>query len=249
MIEDNILELVKKAQPDNPISFVHNIVKPYAIEKLNNYIKDCQDCGICNCVKTITSGNPNASVMIIGESSTEDQQYSDSNYDVPFNNSSGEILNKVLDNLNINKDEIFFINSINCFPHREDGEALVKRSPTKTERTNCKLFLDYALKTVQPLLIICLGGVATNGINEEIGKQNISKIRGKYFMYRGINVMPTYHPGYFIELEKLQKFDSEYIDNLKWDLVNDLEKAFYDLHDQYPELNIIMGVNNYENSI
>ena len=240
MIEESILKLVKDANPSNPISFVHNIVKPYAVEKLNNYILECTDCDICNSVKTVTNGNPNASILIIGQSSTLEQQDSVNPNEVyPFSNESGVILYNVLNQLNVNKDELFFINSVNCFPNRKDGIEIIKRSPTKTERTNCKTFLDYALKIVEPLMIICLGSVATNGINEEIGKQSISKIRGEYFMYRGINVMPTYHPGYFVELEKSGKFDEEYINNLKWDFFNDLEKSLTDLNLQYPELNII----------
>jgi DNA polymerase len=241
-MENQILQLVKQADPDNPISYVHNIVKPFAQEKLNNYILNCTDCSICNCKKSITKGNPNASIMIIGESCTEDQQSSEINY--PFDNESGQALYKTLDSLNVNLDELFFINSVNCFPYRDRNGEILKRAPTKTERTNCKLFLDYALKIVEPLLIICLGGVAVNGINEEIGKQNITKIRGNYFMYRGIKVMPTFHPGYFLELEKSNRFDEETINNYKWDFYNDIEKAISDLQEQYPDLDLIK--NNEE---
>lgn len=241
MIEEEILRLVEKANPSNPISFVHNIVKPLAKGKLDTYIQDCEDCNISNCTKSLTLGNPNASVLIIGESPTENEQ--EQEYAEPFSNKQGEALHKVLNILKINKDEIFFINSVNCFPHRMDGDLKVKRAPTKTERNNCKVFLDYALKMVEPLLIVCLGGVATNGINEEIGKQNITKIRGTYFKYRGVNVMPTFNPGYFLELENTGNFDEQYIDNLKWDFFNDLEKAFKDLNTDYPELNIILEEN------
>jgi DNA polymerase len=239
MIEDQILELIDQADPANPIDFVHKLVKPLAKKKLDEYILGCEDCDICNTKKTITNGNPNASILIIGESSTEDQQTDSSAEIFPFNNESGESLAKVLEKLNVNKDEIFFMNSVNCFPHRENNGIKIKRAPTKTERTNCKVFLDYAVKMVEPLLIICLGGVATNDINEEIGKQNISKIRGQYFMYRGVNVMPTYHPGYFIELEKSERLDDETISSYTWDFFNDLQKAFTDLQKQYPNLNII----------
>ena len=237
-MDEQILQIVKEVNPDNPISYVHNLVKPFAQEKLNSYILECNDCSICNCKKTLTKGNPNASVMIIGESCSEDQQNSDGiNY--PFNNEAGESLHKTLQILNVNTDEIFFINSVNCFPNRENNGVKIKRAPTKTERTNCKLFLDYALKIVEPLMIICLGSVATNGINEEIGKQNISKIRGNYFMYRGVKVMPTYHPGYFIELEKSKRVDEDTITGYMWDFYYDLEKAFKDLQEEYPNLNII----------
>lgn len=240
MIEEKILDLVKEANPSNPISFVHNIVKPFAIEQLDNYILNCNDCDICNCTKTLTKGNPNASIMIIGESSTEDQQGNE--YSYPFECESGDFLNRALEKIGVNKEEIFYVNSVNCFPHRNLNDNIIKRAPTKTERTNCKLFLDYAIKTVEPLLIICLGSVATNGINEEIGKHNISKIRGEYFMYRGIKVMPTFHPGFFIELEKSAKLDEETITAYQWDFFNDLNKAFNDLQEEYPDLNIINNV-------
>lgn len=238
MIEEQILELVKKANPDNPMTFVQNIVKPLAKENLDNYILECEDCGICNTKKTITRGNPNASIMIIGESSTEDQQEDSSERIVPFNNESGESLARVLEQLNVNEEQLFFINSVNCFPHRENNGIKIKRAPTKSERLNCKVFLDYAIKIVEPLLIICLGGVAINDINEEIGKQNIGKIRGQYFMYRGIKIMPTYHPGYFNQLEKDGKIDEDTINNYKWDFYYDLEKAFNDFNTEHSNINI-----------
>ena len=239
MIEEQILKLVEEADPANPIDFVQNIVKPLAKKKLDNYILTCEDCGICNTKKTISNGNPNASIMIIGESCSEDQQEDSEEYVFPFNNEAGESLAKALTNLNVNTEEIFFINSVNCFPHRENNGIKIKRAPTKTERTNCKVFLDYAIKVVQPLLIICLGGVATNDINEEIGKQNITKIRGNYFQYRGINVMPTFNPGYFAELEKAGQIDEDTIVNYQWDFFNDLQKALTDLQEHYPDLTII----------
>ena len=63
-------------------------------------------------------------------------------------------------------------------------------------------------------------------------------------MYRGIKVMPTFHPGYFLELEKSNRFDEETINNYKWDFYNDIEKAISDLQEQYPDLDLIK--NNEE---
>lgn len=241
MNEDKILDLVRQANPDNPISFVHDIVKPLAQEKLDNYILSCNDCDIANCAKrSISYGNPNASIMIIGESLSTEQFNGPKNTYSPFEDDSvGEILNTVLDKLNVNRDEIFYINSVNCYPYRTQGENTIKRSPTKNERTNCSSFLDYAIKIVEPLMIICLGGVAINGINEEIGRQSVTNIRGQMFMYRGVSVMPTFHPGYFIEIEG--KVDEDMINLYKWDFYNDLESAFNYAQANYPDLKIIKG--------
>ena len=119
MHEEQILQLVKEDNPANPLSYVHNIVKPLAVNVLNDYILQCNDCNICNCVKTIGYGNPNASILIIGESSLEENQENKDNN--PINNSCGETLKLILKKLAINKDSIFFINSVNCFPTRERG--------------------------------------------------------------------------------------------------------------------------------
>ena len=38
MHEEQILQLVKEDNPANPLSYVHNIVKPLAVNVLNDYI-------------------------------------------------------------------------------------------------------------------------------------------------------------------------------------------------------------------
>jgi DNA polymerase len=233
-VEAKILELVKQVNPDNPLSYVQNIVKPMSKEKLDEAIASCEDCEIaCNSKKSVTMGNPNASILVIGESVSEEQQNGDSDYVYPFCDSAGDYLFDMFNHLGVNQNQVFYINSVNCFPSRNG----IKRKSTVAERKNCKYFLDYALKTVEPLLIICLGAVAVNGINEEIGKQKISDIRGTYFTYRGIHVMPTYHPAYFKELQGTMP--DEMIEELYNDFCSDLSLAVTDLQELYPQLEII----------
>lgn len=233
-IEEQIYNLVSQANPDNPLAFVQNIVKPMAKEKLDEYIIDCDECEIsCNSVKTITRGNPNAPILIIGESvSTEQQELGQITFPL-CNDKASDNLNQVLSYLNVNEDAIFYINSVNCYPSRNGN----KRSSTVKERNNCKTFLDYAIKLVDPLLIICLGAVAVNGINEEIGKQKITDIRGQYFTYRGIPVMATFHPGYFNELDG--HIPDELIEEYYQQFTSDITTAITDLHNQCGHLNII----------
>lgn len=63
-----IFDLVEKANPNDPISFTVQAVKPLAIEKLNEAIENCRDCKIGqsdHCFKTISRGNENASVLML----------------------------------------------------------------------------------------------------------------------------------------------------------------------------------------
>lgn len=236
-VEESIYNLVEKVNPDNPLDYVRNIVKPLAKNKLDNLILSCNDCDICtNSVKTITRGNPNAPIMIIGEAVSKEQQDAGQNTYPLYQDSASENLTRVLEHLNVNEDKLFFINSVNCFPQRNG----IKRASTVAERRNCKTFLDYAIRMVDPILIICLGAVAVNGINEEIGKQKITDIRGTFFTYRGVNVLPTFHPGYFNEI--LDKVPDELVEEYYNQFYDDIALAVTALDEQRPDLHIIKEV-------
>lgn len=233
-VEETIYNLVARTDPDNPLDYVRNIVKPLAQNKLDNLILECDQCDICkNSVKTITRGNPNAPIMIIGEAVSKEQQEAGQNTYPLTDDNASKNLNEVLRYLNVNEDKLFYINSVNCFPQRNG----IKRASTVAERRNCKTFLDYAIRTVDPILIICLGAVAVNGINEEIGKQKITDIRGQFFTYRGITVLPTFHPGYFNEI--MDKVPEELVEEYYNQFFDDIALAINELHSQRPDLNII----------
>lgn len=232
-IRDEILELVKQESPDNPLQYVHDIVREYAHSKLNGHILNCQDCPICNGPKSLAIGNSNASILIIGESAPGDE-YPEAQSISPFGDKEQEILDKVFELLHVNTNEIFYINAVNCWSHKQDGNGKVKRTPHKKEVENCSLFVDYAIKLVQPLVIILLGGIALNLFYKEA----ISTARGNWIEVRGIPAMPTYHPGYFLKIEG--KKDSDIIEMQKWDFYNDIKKAFQYIQETYPDNGVLL---------
>ena len=59
--KDKIMELVREANPDNPIQYVTDIVKNFALEKLNDKIYNCNICGCYN-QKTYLTGNPDSTL-------------------------------------------------------------------------------------------------------------------------------------------------------------------------------------------
>lgn len=228
-IEEQIYNLVSEANPSNPIDYVHNIVKPLAIKKLNTYITECNDCPISKYNrKTIAYGNPNAPILIIGDSVAEDQIDQINN---PLECEYGKLIKETLLDLGVNKDDLYYLNAVNCFTCRDNGE---KRAPTSLEKRNCSIFLEYAIRTVEPLMIITLGGVALNSINEEIGRVGVEEQRGNWFLFKGIPVMPTYHPDYFNKMKKWADDETiqMYIDTFK----QDVKTAIDWLDSYYPNL-------------
>lgn len=230
-IKEEILELVKEVNPANPLAFVHSIVQQYSCEKLNKYITECKDCSICSGPKSLCAGNPNASVMIIGDCVSASDQ-SDL-FVHPFDEKALRILNKIFDDFHVNHDELFFINSVNCFPYKQINQEIIKRSPTKAEVECCTPFLKYAIEIVKPRVIITLGSVALNVFK----KDSITKARGEWFAYNNISIMPTFHPNYFYEIQG--KKDEKEIDSLKWDFYNDIKRAFLYIQENWPDNNVL----------
>lgn len=242
MIEDYILELVKSANPSNPTQFVRSIVKEYSVDKIAKQIQICNDCKICDAnIKTIPHGNPNATIMIIG-GAPEPSESSEGLHNSLFDKKSSDILNFVLyDRLRLNCDELFFANTINCFPHKTSNDKIIHRTPTTSELTSCITFLKALIDIVQPLVIILLGATALNAFEPS---HNISKVRGEWLKVNGIPAIATYDPEYFIKIDG--KKSEDLINIQQQEFIDDIEKAVEFIRRKYPKIQIVEGIHNEE---
>lgn len=197
MIRRKILSLIKQKDPDNPLEYVHDIVRDYAREKLDQHILDCRDCDICSEPKSITWGDTKARLLIVSESVCEEQSgLGRSVYplqDCPqrslLESALGEYYNKA-----------FYINAVNCMPCRKTGQGIAFRLPSKTEVENCRVFTDFALDLVRPEAVLLLGPIALNLFEEK----TMSEARGEIISVQGIPAVATYHPDYFSRVGKMK---------------------------------------------
>jgi DNA polymerase len=70
------------------------------------------------------------------------------------------------------------------------------RKPTGEEMDTCLPYLRAQIDVIQPQVMIALGGTAVEGLLGPVG--GITKLRGKFLEYRGIPLMPTFHPSYLL---------------------------------------------------
>ena len=158
-IEEQILSLVKKADPSNPVEYTRNIVKQFAREKLDKYILECKDCPIYNSTKTLTYGPVNASVLIISDYVLAEQNNDQESTYPLFSTEAYTILKKTLLFYKLNIDEFFFINAVNCCPTFDISGEKFARIPNLKEKNNCiclafgvsdtdckTVFLSFSLK-------------------------------------------------------------------------------------------------------
>ena len=233
--KNKILQLVKQTNPANPLAYVHDIVRDYSRDKLGEYILACQDCSICAGPKSLPKGNTDATVMIIGEAINQEQYETGEEIIHPLEGTEGfTLLKKVLDHYEVNHDEIFYMNTVNCFPCKIVNDKMLPRTPSKKEVNNCKVFLEYAIDIVKPTVIILLGSVALNIFKQDA----ISKARGEWIDVKGIPAMPTYHPEYFIQIEG--KKHPDIIEELKIDFCDDIKEAFLYIQENHPDNNVLL---------
>lgn len=229
-VKKKIYNLVKDNCPDdyNPIDYVLDIIKPLAVKKINNCIKDCNTCAICdNKTKTVFNGNGTEPILIIGETALSTQPF----LSAPFDSSrEGNLLIYALEQLKVDTSKIMWTNTVNCFPyHKNISGTKIKRPPMLTEVKECSVFLDYIIRSFQPKMIIILGNIALNTFM----KDTILNVRGQKIEIKGIPAFATYSPSYLIDIESL-----DFIDDLKNTFIDDLKKAFTWFNLKYPDDNI-----------
>jgi DNA polymerase len=70
------------------------------------------------------------------------------------------------------------------------------RTPLPKEVEACSPYLFRQLSAISPRVICTLGGVATQTLLGPEAK--ITRVRGRWHQWRGIPVMPTFHPSYLL---------------------------------------------------
>jgi uracil-DNA glycosylase len=126
-------------------------------------------------------GDPNANLMFIGEAPGfhEDKQGE------PFVGAAGQLLNQLLGEIDVPRDDVYINNVILCRPPGN-------RDPLPDELEACKPWLDERVALIDPAVVVTLGNWATRYI---LGKQvSISRVRGQRFPWSGRTVIPTFHP-------------------------------------------------------
>lgn len=172
-------------------------------EDLENSIKDCKNCKLCNGRKNIVFGvgNREADLMFIGEGpgGDEDEQ------GIPFVGKAGQLMNRAFEGLGIHREEVYIANIVKCRPPNN-------RDPENDEVLACLNYLRNQVILVKPKVVVLLGRIALQNI---LGNDyGITASRGKIIEKKGILYIPTWHPAALLRDE-----------NKKIDFWNDLKLA------------------------
>ena len=159
-----------------------------ALNVIRQSVAHCTRCAELCTTRTQTVfgvGNPMSRLVFLGEApgADEDEQGE------PFVGRAGQLLNKIIEACTLRREDVYILNILKCRPPNN-------RAPLPEESANCREYLEAQLDLIKPEYICCLGATAAkNLLNTEV---SISKLRGKFATYRGIQVMCTYHPAYLL---------------------------------------------------
>jgi DNA polymerase len=138
-------------------------------------------------------GNP-SSFVVIGEAPGADEDL----LGEPFVGRCGELLTKMLDDIDISRDTIYVSNTVKCRPTK--GRA--NRPPTKEEIEACKGWIWNELKLIQPKVIVTLGKAPTSLLLKiKQYKLKMADVVGipQYVDYMESTIIPCYHPSYLMQ--------------------------------------------------
>jgi DNA polymerase len=143
-------------------------------------------------------GNIDATLMFVGEApgADEDEQGE------PFVGKAGQLLTKIIQTTGLSRETVYIANILKCRPDTP-GQTAGNRKPTPAEMQTCIPYLHEQIDLIKPKVLVALGGTAVEGL---LGKTvGIMKLRGTWQTYRGIPLMPTYHPAYLLRNQAMSE--------------------------------------------
>ena len=136
-------------------------------------------------------GSPEAELMFIGEAPGADED----DQGEPFVGKAGQLLTRIIQAMGLTRQTVYIGNILKCRPDTP-GQSAGNRKPTADEMNTCIPYLHEQIDLIRPKVIVALGATAVEGL---LGKTvGITKLRGNWRTYRGIPLMPTYHPAYLL---------------------------------------------------
>jgi len=156
---------------------------PLDLPALANLVSSCRLCSLCSTrTQTVFADvSPTARLMFVGEAPGRDEDAQG----LPFVGRAGQLLNKMIAAIDLKREEVYICNVLKCRPPDN-------RVPAPDEVERCRPYLEQQIALVKPALVCALGLSAAQALLQT--KASMGSLRGKTFTYRGIPLIPTYHP-------------------------------------------------------
>jgi uracil-DNA glycosylase family 4 len=141
-------------------------------------------------------GSIDAQLMFVGEAPGADEDAQGE----PFVGAAGQLLTKMIQAMGLSRQTVYIANILKCRPDTP-AQSYGNRKPTPEEMKTCIPYLHAQIDLIRPKVLVGLGATAIEGLLGANG--GITKVRGHWQTYRGIPLMPTFHPSYLLRNQAL----------------------------------------------
>ena len=162
--------------------------KETQLEELKQLCLKCSDCTLAEQRTQVVfaEGNADADLMLIGEAPGADEDIQG----IPFVGRAGKLLTQMLESVDIKRGKDAYITNIcKCRPP-------ANRNPEREEVNTCHHWLKDQIAIIKPKIIVLVGAVAMKALLGD--NLAISKIRGTWHEYEGIDTTVIFHPAYLL---------------------------------------------------
>ena len=158
-----------------------------ALQVLREELGECTRCKLHEGRSKIVFGvgDPCAGLMFVGEGPGADEDRRGE----PFVGRAGKKLDEMIVAIGLSREQVYIANVVKCRPPQN-------RDPERDEIATCSPFLTRQIETIRPKVIVTLGSPATRLLLDT--RVGITRLRGTWHQFRGIPVMPTFHPAYLL---------------------------------------------------
>ena len=189
-------------------------------ETLPQILADIGDCRRCRLHEgrnklVFGVGNERSPLVFVGEGPGADEDAQG----IPFVGRAGQLLTQMIENtakkegIDLRREDVYICNVVKCRPPGN-------RTPEPDEMEICGQFLYRQLLSLGPKAICVLGGTAARALTGH--KEGVTKMRGRWFKWREVPVMVTYHPSYLLR---------PYNQDAKREAWEDLKKVLHFVYD------------------
>ncbi len=185
-------------------SYVVNKEDTMTLSILQRTVKGCRRCNLAVTRQNVVfgEGSNKAKVMFIGEAPGEDEDIQGR----PFVGRAGRLLDQLIERIDLRREDVYICNILKCRPPNN-------RDPEESEITSCKNYLFSQISLIKPRIICTLGRHAYNTLMN--ADERITKVRGSLKDYRGMTLLPTYHPSFLLRNQEKIKEAWEDMERLK----------------------------------
>jgi uracil-DNA glycosylase family 4 len=184
------------------------IDKEKELNELKSQINSILDCDLKNNSKKIVlgDGNINSSIMLVGEAPGIEEDSAG----LTFLGEVGDLLEKMLNAINIKKENIYSTYAVNFRPPED-------RKPTPKEIKRYSQFLQKQIAIIKPKLIILMGSTAMESLTGLNSKISIERGKWKEIIIQNTtyNIIITFNPSYLLRLPENKKHSWEDLKKIK----------------------------------